>query len=100
LLSQSGSAFHPLVVKVFLNLVGLFPLGTFVRLKSGEIALVMENNPRDLLRPVIKVLLDKTGNPTEPRERDLSHEPGLEPPIEGSMDVSGLGLDLFPPTPQ
>ena len=54
-LTQSGTAFHPLVVKHFVNLVGLYPVGTFVKLRTGEVALVQYNQNRDLLRPLFLI---------------------------------------------
>ena len=41
LLDGAGTEFDPLVVKAFVNLLGLYPLGCMVRLDSGEMATVM-----------------------------------------------------------
>jgi HD-GYP domain-containing protein (c-di-GMP phosphodiesterase class II) len=57
LINQRGSTFDPLLVKTFVNMIGLFPAGTVLKLDTGEIGLVMHQT-RDLLRPRV-LLLDK-----------------------------------------
>jgi len=94
ILSQSGTAFHPLVVTHFINLVGVYPVGTFVKLASGEIALVQHNQSRDLLRPVVLVVYDATGTAISPVTRDLLDEPAGELPVQTCIDPVALGIDL------
>src|SRR5206468_4199368 len=87
ILTQSGTAFDPLVVKHFVNLVGLYPVGSFVRLQTGEVGLVQYNQNRDLLRPVVLVVYDASGKAMPPVTRDLSDAPaGLEQPVETCVD--------------
>ena len=57
LLDKRGSAFDPILVKAFVNMVGIFPAGTLLKLDTGEIGLVVHQT-RDLLRPRL-LLLDK-----------------------------------------
>lgn len=56
----------PVVVKAFINLTGIHPVGTLVLLDTFEIALVMAANPdaSALSRPIVRVLMDDLGNPT------------------------------------
>jgi hypothetical protein len=49
----------------FINLMGLFPVGTLVRLNTEEIAVVTHEHPTDPFRPQVKVLLDAAGEPVE-----------------------------------
>jgi len=46
------------VLKALVRSVGLFPVGTFVRLNSGEIARVMRGRSANPMRPEVEVLLD------------------------------------------
>jgi len=55
LLQKRGTAFNPVLVKAFVNMVGIFPVGTLVRLDSGETAIVMHQT-RDLMRPRVLLL--------------------------------------------
>ncbi len=57
LLSQRGKAFDTVLVKAFVNMMGIFPVGTLLKLDTGEIALVVHQT-RDLLRPRV-LLLEK-----------------------------------------
>ena len=57
LLDKRGSAFDPILVKAFVNMIGIFPVGTLLKLDTGEIGLVVHQT-RDLLRPRL-LLLDK-----------------------------------------
>ena len=40
MLKKRGTAFHPVLVKAFVNMIGLFPVGTMVKLDTGEVGLV------------------------------------------------------------
>ena len=66
LMDRSGTEFDPLVVKAFVNLMGLYPVGCVVRLDTGEVATVVEpaKHPRFLDRPTVKLVNDANGNPT------------------------------------
>jgi putative nucleotidyltransferase with HDIG domain len=42
MLERSGRDFDPAVVKVFINMIGIFPLGTLVLLNTNEMGIVMQ----------------------------------------------------------
>lgn len=94
ILSQSGTAFHPLVVTHFVNLVGVYPVGTFVRLANDEIALVQHNQSRDLLRPVVLVVYNAAGMALQPVTRDLLDDTSDEAPVKSCIDPAAVGIDL------
>ena len=61
MLKESGKDFDPILLKVFINMLGVYPVGTMVKLDTGELGLVVENDSNgDLTRPWI-VLLDRNG---------------------------------------
>jgi putative nucleotidyltransferase with HDIG domain len=64
ILEGSGTEFDPLVVKAFVNLMGLYPMGCMVRLDTGEIATVIAApaDARFLDRPTVRLLGDGAGN--------------------------------------
>ncbi len=64
LLDGSGTEFDPLVVKAFVNLMGLYPVGCLVCLDTGELGTVvgLATNPQYLDRPVVRVFADASGN--------------------------------------
>jgi len=60
----------PVVVKAFVNLLGIYPVGTLVVLDTFELGLVHAVNPADglLARPIIRLVSDDRGNLAYPGE--------------------------------
>lgn len=79
MLAQSGKEFHPLLLREFVKMMGVFPVGSLVALDTGELAVVVENNPEAvfLLRPRVKLITDAAGNKNNGETVDLSEvDPG------------------------
>lgn len=55
LIKQRDTTFDATLVKSFVNMIGLFPIGTLLKLDTGEIGLVLHQT-RDLMRPRILLL--------------------------------------------
>ncbi|MCX5833105.1 MAG: HD domain-containing protein [Deltaproteobacteria bacterium] len=53
---------HPEMIKVFLEQVSLYPMGSYVKLNNKSIAKVIDTNDQQPLRPVVNVLFDGQGN--------------------------------------
>ena len=60
----------PVVVKAFMNLLGLYPVGTVVVLDTFELGIVHATNPNpDLIsRPIVRIVSDRQGNVLFPGE--------------------------------
>ncbi len=71
LVKDMGTVFDPLLVKVFIDMMGLYPVGTLVRLATGEIGIVYEPGESDALWPSVKVIRDPDGGELEPHIVDL-----------------------------
>ena len=58
----------PVVVKAFINLTGIYPVGTLVVLDTFELAIVHESNPipEMLSRPIVRIISDERGNLLQP----------------------------------
>jgi HD-GYP domain-containing protein (c-di-GMP phosphodiesterase class II) len=58
----------PVIVKAFINLTGIYPVGTLVVLDTFELGIVHAVNPlQDMLsRPVVRIVSDAQGNVTHP----------------------------------
>lgn len=58
ILQNSGNIFDPFVVKVFIQAMGLYPVGTIVELDQGEIGVVTRQNgdTKLLHRPVVEIV--------------------------------------------
>ncbi|EXJ14245.1 HD-GYP domain-containing protein [Imhoffiella purpurea] len=48
----------PELVQQFIRCVGIYPIGTLVRLRSGRLGVVIESGREDLFKPVIRVVMD------------------------------------------
>jgi putative nucleotidyltransferase with HDIG domain len=60
---KDSPAFNTKLLRRFINLMGLFPIGTLVRLSTDDVAVVTHEHPTDPFRPQVKVLLDRHGAP-------------------------------------
>ncbi|HEY4717115.1 MAG TPA: HD domain-containing phosphohydrolase [bacterium] len=58
-----NKAFNPEYFKVFIKVLGIYPIGSLVRLDTNEIALVTRINPDDTTMPVVRIIFDATGKP-------------------------------------
>src|ERR687887_402602 len=58
---QENPAFNQPLLKRFVNLMGLFPVGNLVRLNTDELAVVSAEHPTDPFRPQVKIIQDAKG---------------------------------------
>lgn len=75
----AGSKFDPLITQVFINLVGLYPVGTVVQLNSGEVGIVYHtsDDPKSFERPFVRILREADGRPrTRTLIRNLMEQEG------------------------
>ena len=62
---QDGTAFNRTLLRRFVNLMGLFPIGTLVRLNTEELGVVTQTHPDDPFRPQVKLITDGKGEKLE-----------------------------------
>jgi putative nucleotidyltransferase with HDIG domain len=58
---KDDPAFNQKLLRRFINLIGLFPIGTLVRLNTDEIGVVTHEHPNDPFRPQVKIVRDTNG---------------------------------------
>jgi putative nucleotidyltransferase with HDIG domain len=58
---QGNPAFSQPLLKRFVNMMGLFPVGNLVRLNTDELAVVTAEHPSDPFRPQVKILRGAKG---------------------------------------
>src|SRR5215210_6867566 len=94
---KDNPAFNRVLLRRFVNLMGLFPIGTVVRLNTEETGVVTAEHPEDPFRPQVKILFDSRGERIEAPllantwERDSRGE-YLRAVVE-SVDPDGVELD-------
>jgi hypothetical protein len=55
---SAGKDFDPILLKAFINMLGVYPVGTLVELNTGEIGLVSENPEQsDGAHPLVTILI-------------------------------------------
>lgn len=71
-----GTQFDPDLAKQFVLMIGIFPPGSIVEMKTGEVAIVTASNPKNRRRPRIMLVRDKNKErPAKFRLLDLSLKP-------------------------
>ncbi|HEX2896645.1 MAG TPA: HD domain-containing phosphohydrolase, partial [candidate division Zixibacteria bacterium] len=58
---QMSVKFDPFLLKVFTNVVGIYPAGSLVLLNTEELGLILTNNEKDPAAPYIKIVGNKDG---------------------------------------
>ncbi len=87
MMSLSGKHFDPKVLKSFINMIGMYPVGTTVRLSTNEIGIVVKVDPEACETPSVKILFDASGKAVEePYEIDLSRKGPDTPSIIATVD--------------
>ncbi|MDQ7836459.1 MAG: HD-GYP domain-containing protein [Humidesulfovibrio sp.] len=66
-----GKQFATEDIEFFIQCIGVFPVGSFVRLTDGEHGIVISTNPHRPTKPQVKVVLDAKLRPRLPRVLDL-----------------------------
>ncbi|HWG95988.1 MAG TPA: hypothetical protein VN647_02790, partial [Nitrospira sp.] len=80
MLAKSGKSFDATLLKLFVNCVGIIPIGSLVVLDSDEFAVVLKPaaDKAESERPVVKVIADAQGTPLDNGpELDLTEKDGV-----------------------
>ena len=59
---MAGTVYDPDLVRLFEQMIGPYPIGTLVRLNTGELGIILRHNSEDIRRPYVKVIEDANGN--------------------------------------
>ena len=92
--------FYPVYVQRFIQCVGIYPVGSVVRLDTGEVGIVCRQNHVELLRPWVRVVRGAGGEPLpHPVDVDLTEpDPRGDRPfartIAATMDPGEAGVDV------
>jgi HD-GYP domain-containing protein (c-di-GMP phosphodiesterase class II) len=61
ILTEGSTKFDPDILKVFLRMMSVYPVGSYVMLNTRAIAKVISSDPISPFRPVVKVVYDEFG---------------------------------------
>jgi putative nucleotidyltransferase with HDIG domain len=94
---QHNPAFNQVLLRRFVNLMGLFPVGTIVRLNTEEVGVVTAEHPEDPFRPQVKILYTGKGeqieNPVLANTWERDDRGGFPRAVVESVDPDSVELD-------
>jgi len=94
---QDNPAFNQKLLKRFVNIMGLFPVGNLVRLNTDEVGVITAEHPNDPFRPQVKIVFDGHGDRIEEPflantwERDARGE--YPRAVIEAIDPETMGID-------
>jgi hypothetical protein len=94
MITENVDKFDPLILKAFINTVGMYPAGTVVLLDTNEIAVVVEPSPVDIFRPKAKIVRDRDRKSVHGAVLDLSIRDGESGAYAASI-VSALNPEEY-----
>lgn len=103
----AGTHFHPIYMRKFIQCVGVYPVGTLVKLDTREIGVVVRQNRGELLRPWVRLIRAADGGPIEGyKDADLRDpDPRGEKLFARSVAIvldpteSGINIEIVLGTP-
>ncbi|GMR24109.1 MAG: HD-GYP domain-containing protein [Acidobacteriota bacterium] len=91
----AGERYDPLLVKAFVNCMGIYPIGSTVALSTGELAVVVESNPdpERIHQPKVRIVTDHTRQTVAALLADLSHPRHKGRAIRHCVDPEKYGIN-------
>lgn len=77
IMANGGSMFDLKLTKIFSRKIAPFPIGTYVKLSTGEGGIVLENFEDACMRPTLKIFRDSSGEPLKPLIYDMKLDRNL-----------------------
>jgi len=94
IVAHSGEHFDPVVVKALVHVIGRYPYGSLVELNTGEVGVVTSGgrSMESFAQPLVMVVRNADGTPSEPREVDLFEAGVLKRRIAEVLDPYSEGI--------
>jgi len=94
LLAQgAGDSLDPVLVRLFVNMLGMYPPCTVVELTSGEVAIVVKPTDGEPLKPTVRVITTADGSLVdEPFDILLAERHDLS--VRGTLDPRLLNIQV------
>ena len=94
---NDGQQFDQHLVRRFVQLLGIYPVGNFVRLNTGEVAVVRQVHAPDPYRPQVRVVYEKDGTrievPYDLNLWDAQPEAGVPSSVVAPLNPGDYPLD-------
>ncbi|GAB4030034.1 MAG: hypothetical protein Fur0012_05260 [Elusimicrobiota bacterium] len=95
-LDQLKGGFHPRALKGLISSLGMYPPNSLVKLSTGEIAMVVLTNKKNLTRPTVEIVLDSGFTEIGRSYLDLTEYPLTA--IEGELlyeELASMNPDFY-----
>jgi HD-GYP domain-containing protein (c-di-GMP phosphodiesterase class II) len=94
LLSSGVNKFDPVILRVFLSRMSVYPIGSIVELNDAAVGIIIGSVPEKPLRPIIKLIFDSERNRIhDTKIINLLTESSLY--IVRALDESEVGINIF-----
>ncbi|HET6497808.1 MAG TPA: HD domain-containing phosphohydrolase, partial [Coriobacteriia bacterium] len=93
IVSRSGTAFDPVLVRLFVEMLGVYPPRSVVRLTDGRTAIVVRPGEAEPLRPVVRLVAESDGTLME-ADALLDLAAAGAPAIARHLQPAGLNIDV------
>ena len=77
MMERAGTQLDPLIFKFFINMIGVFPIGTLVLLDTKELGLVYGSNTMFQDRPRVLIIIDSNGERVKGDVVDLTEKDSI-----------------------
>lgn len=97
IVAMKATYFDPEILRSLVNILTFFPIGSFVKLNTGEIGIVINISRVGTMRPTVKILFDSEGHALDsPKIVNLLEEPQLYvlTPAEQTDELSKFRLKV------
>ena len=74
IMAEPTNMFHPTLLRRFINIVGMYPVGTLVVLNTDEVGIVAHENPTDPFRPQVRVVFSAHGERLDEPRAAVDHD--------------------------
>lgn len=95
-LDQLKGGFHPRALKALISSLGMYPPNSLVKLSTGEIAMVVLPNKKNLTRPTVEIVMDSGFTEIGRSYLDLTEYPLTA--IEGELlygELASMNADFY-----
>jgi putative nucleotidyltransferase with HDIG domain len=95
LFEWAGKHFNQTLVQKFIKVIGIYPVGSLVKLECGRLAVVLRQDEDNLLKPLVRIVFDTNlGHQLPPQDLNLA-SPGCQDHVTGYELPSKWGIDPF-----
>jgi HD-GYP domain-containing protein (c-di-GMP phosphodiesterase class II) len=94
MMHQMTKKFDTFLLKLFINIIGMYPVGSLVILSNDELAIVSKNDQNHLARPRVRIIGNKSGPFSEFADVDLASPENSDRSIVRIIDPQKYNINL------